>query len=211
MALKGMLNQLLDIKNVIKEGIFETTIWVSTFLCVVFIDLDIGLLIGVAISICALYIKGWKSYSCLLGTLPNSGVYVDIATHKAAEEISDVKIFRYGGSINFATRSAFKKTLYKLINTTKRQNNGKEFEEAETMKTLIIDLSLVLHLDAAGCKCLQDIRENMKLLNVDLYLTSPSDCVYDALIRAVAYDAGKFDIFTSVHDAVLHSHRKLVE
>jgi solute carrier family 26, other len=199
MALKGMLNQLLDLKNVVKEGVIETSIWVVTFVSVVLIDLDIGLLIGVVMSIGALYIKGWKSYYCLLGTYPDLGVYVDLATHQAAIEVPDVKIFRYAGSINFATRAAFKKALYKSLS------------DMQAMKVLIVDLSFVLHLDAAGCKCLADIRDTMNGLNIDFFLAGAADRVYDALLRGEAYAAGTFKIFSTVHDGVLFAHRRLVE
>jgi solute carrier family 26, other len=188
MALKGMLNQLLDLKNVVKEGIIETSIWVVTFVSVVLIDLDIGLLIGVIMS-----------YYCLLGTYSDLGVYVDLATHKAAIEVPDVKIFRYAGAINFATRAAFKKALYKSLG------------DMQTMKVLIIDLSFVLHLDAAGCKCLADIRDNLNEQHIDFFLAGAADCVYDALLRAEAYAAGTFQIFSTVHDGVLFAHRRLVE
>lgn len=119
-ALKGMVMQIKDLKRFSKEGIFEVAVWITTFLGVVIIDIDIGLLAGVLVSFFALYIKGYKSYSCMLGVVPNTDVYVDINTHKKALEVPNMKIFRYVGSLNFTSMSSFKKELMLKIGVDHR-------------------------------------------------------------------------------------------
>lgn len=77
------------------------------------------------------------------------------------------------------------------------------------MKTLIIDLSAVPHLDISGCNVFTEIQSEMKLIGVKFALASPNDCVYDALLHCSAIGEGTFQIFATIHDAVLYSSGKL--
>lgn len=77
------------------------------------------------------------------------------------------------------------------------------------MKTLIIDLSGTGHLDNSGCKTFTEIQSEMKLLGVKFFLASPNDCVFDALIHSSALGEGTFQVFATIHDAVLYSQGKL--
>ncbi|CAO1396533.1 unnamed protein product [Diamesa tonsa] len=45
---------------------------------------------------------------------------VDLKTHKSAMKVPTIQIFRYSGSINFASRSGFKKTLFNSIGVDHR-------------------------------------------------------------------------------------------
>jgi solute carrier family 26, other len=211
-----MLMQIKELKTVRKEGIFETLVWIGTFLSVVIIDIDIGLMMGICISLLALYVKGWKAYDCLLGEVPETGIYVDLATHKGAHEVPDTKIFRYTGSLNFASKSGFKKSLFKKIGVdTKVLRRASVFAgRHETtglqgMHSLIIDLSCVPHMDVSACKLFNEIKKEMQLLGVAFLLASPNDRVYDALLHSDSYNAGSFKQFATVHDAVLYVQGKL--
>lgn len=208
--------QVKDLKRFKREGILEMTVWISTFLTVVIIDIDIGLLTGILVSLFALYLKGWKSYSCLLGQVPGTDIYIDLKTHREVMQVQNIKIFHYCGSINFASRAGFKKDLFNAIGVDHRVIRRASLCESATevrgfgqgMHTLIIDLSAVAHLDNAGCKTFTEIKNEMKLLDVKLFLASASDCVYDSLVHASQLGEPTFECFTTVHDAVLYAQGK---
>ncbi|CAO1408164.1 unnamed protein product [Diamesa hyperborea] len=211
-ALKGMLTQVMDLKRFAREGVLEMMVWISTFVTVVIVDIDIGLLTGILVSLFALYIKGWKSYSCLLGQVPDTDIYVDLKTHKSAMKVPTIQIFRYSGSINFASRSGFKKTLFNSIGVDHRVirrasmcESAAEARGLQGMRTLIIDLSAVSHLDNSGCKTFTEIQNEMQLLGCKLFLASALDCVYDALVHSNNLGEPAFKVFSTIHDAVLYS------
>lgn len=222
-ALKAMFMQAKELKRFFKEGIMEGLVWCVTFFCVVLIDIDIGLFLGMLVSVIALYLKGWKSHCCLLGEIPGTSVYVDLKHHKASIEIPNIKIFRYTGSVNFASRSAMKRSLYELINVTvtviRRAsiNNGSTRTEGgpsettglQRMGVLIIDLSSVAHIDSAGVKILTEIQHEMKILGTLFLLATPSDRVFKSISRATLLGEGPFSIFPTIHDAVLYSQSKI--
>lgn len=215
-ALKGMLMQVKDLKRFKREGVLEMAVWISTFLTVIIVDIDIGLLTGILVSLFALYLKGWKSYSCLLGQVPGTDIYIDLKTHREVMQVPNIKIFHYCGSINFASRAGFKKDLFNAIGVDHRVIRRASLCETATevrgfgqgMRALIIDLSAVAHLDNSGCKTFTEIKNEMKLLDVKFFLASASDCVYDSLVHASTLGEPTFECFMTVHDAVLYAQGK---
>jgi solute carrier family 26, other len=216
-ALKGMFMQVKDLRRFIREGILETSEWIGTFLVVVIVDIDVGLLAGITISILALYIKGLKSYSSMLGQVPDTDIYVDLKTHKNVMELPKIKIYRHHGSINFATCSSFKKNLFERIGVNHRlirRASMCELHHSEArgfstpLRTLIIDLGCVGHIDMSGYRTFIEICNEMKLLDVKTFLANASDPVFDSIERAIKIGSPSFIIFSSVHDAVLYAQSK---
>lgn len=215
-ALKKMFTQVAELKIFARQGKLEVFNWLVTFLGVVILDIDIGLLIGILFSLLTFYIKGFKPYGSLLGTMTNaqSGIYVDIDNHKNAIELLQMKIYRYCGAINFAC--SFKQQLYKEISVdygkirrasigVSSKLPGEELNNLIAYDTLILDLSCCSHLDMAGCTVLTEIAKEIKILSVRLFIAAPSDRVYDTLVQSMTMGEGPFDIFPTLHDAVLYA------
>lgn len=72
------------------------------------------------------------------------------------------------------------------------------------MRSVIVDLSTVPHLDFAACQVFTEIQKELDLLGCTLVLTNPQDSVYDTLIHAHILREGPFKIYASIHDAVLY-------
>lgn len=92
--------------------------------------------------------------------------------------------------------------------STISQTAGLHGAEAEQnsllgMRTLIVDLSSVTHIDVAGVKTFQEIKKEMDLLNVQLILTGPNDRVFAVFKHAEWLGVGSFWVMPSIHDAVL--------
>ena len=170
---------------------------------------------GICVSLIALYIKGWKATYALIGVVPNTDIYVDAATHKRARQLPNIKIFRYTGAVNFASRATFKKALYKTIDITFKKIRsaslgGDETKQLVGMRTLIIDLSCITHMDSAAFKTCKEIQKEMELFNAELILTGPNDRVYDALRHAEFLDNVSFLVMPSIHDAVTYATAKYI-
>uniref|UniRef100_A0A1I8N0E2 STAS domain-containing protein n=1 Tax=Musca domestica TaxID=7370 RepID=A0A1I8N0E2_MUSDO len=229
-ALKPMFMQAGELKKFSKQGKLELLTWISTFLCVVLIDIDIGLLIGVCISLLSLYIKGLKPYSCLLGYIPEaSAVYVDMNHHRNAFEVPETKIFRYAGSLNFATSMYFRKALNKALGLDSDKarrasyiplsQNGSATAAAaangglnslsqlnSSFRYLILDFSMLGHIDVAGCRTLSDVKNDLEKRGVCTYMATPTDRVYDCLVHSMVLGEGPFEIFPTLHDAVEYAN-----
>lgn len=82
-ALKGMLMQVTHFKNFYKLSRLDATVWMATFLSVVIFAIDIGLLVGIILSLACIFIRGMKPYTCLLGHVPQTDLYLDVNRYKA--------------------------------------------------------------------------------------------------------------------------------
>lgn len=131
-ALKGMLMQTKEFFVFWKLSRLDAAVWMATFMSVVIFSIDIGLLVGIVLSLACIFIRGMKPYTCLLGHIPKTDLYLDINRYRAvsndqmippplvdwnelnvlqAEELNSIKIYHYCGSLNFASRTSFKTEL----------------------------------------------------------------------------------------------------
>ncbi|XP_055881917.1 prestin-like isoform X4 [Biomphalaria glabrata] len=113
-ALKGMFKQFADLIALWKISLFDFATWLVTFCATVFLDVDLGLLVGVVFALLTVIMKSQRPYSCLLGQVPGTDIYRDISVYKVAKEIPNIKIFRFDSAIFFANSEFFKNSLYKL-------------------------------------------------------------------------------------------------
>lgn len=81
-ALKGMLMQITSIKKFWSLSKLDGTVWVITFLTTVIINVDVGLMVGLIVSILTVMILGMKPYTCVLGSVPNTDLYVDTSRYR---------------------------------------------------------------------------------------------------------------------------------
>lgn len=124
-----------------------------------------------------MYIKGWRSQYALLGAVKDSGIYVNIETHKKAIELPNIKIFQYIGAINFASAGAFKRSLYKMVGENRPKPTEINANDGAVLRKLqphavIVDLSSVSHIDVAACKVLAEIQTDFLISNTCMYASS---------------------------------------
>lgn len=215
-ALKPMIMQVTQIKRFAQQGKLELLTWVATFLGVVFIDIDVGLFIGICMSLLSLYVKGLKPYGQLLGTMADLGnVYVVLDDHEKAVEIPQTKIFQYTGSLNFATRNHYKKTMYRCLEIDSQKLRRASLIALELMtgdirrlnpfRALILDFSRLGHIDIAGCRTLTEIKNEVSIFGVRVFIAGAADRVYDTIVHSMALGEGPFEVFPTLHDAVVYS------
>ena len=94
-ALKGMFVQFKDFFVVIKLAPLDAGIWMVTFLAVVLIDIDIGLVVGIMASVSLLIYRGHRPYAAFLGRLPGTELFVDTSLFPNALEVPGITIFRW--------------------------------------------------------------------------------------------------------------------
>jgi len=83
---------LLQAKQLVKFWKLNKTdalIWLVTFIIVILINIDIGLLAGLLVSLIVIIFKSIQPYTCLLGHIPDTDLYLDLSRYKA---VSSLKI-----------------------------------------------------------------------------------------------------------------------
>lgn len=90
-----MLWQVKDFFKFWKISRLDATVWMATFLTVVIVSIDVGLLVGIVFSLATIFIRGMKAYVCLLGHVPNTDLYLDIKRYKAVSHSFSLFDFFY--------------------------------------------------------------------------------------------------------------------
>lgn len=72
-----MLLQARDLSSFWRLSKLDGLVWIITFLTVVLVDIDYGLLVGLGLSLASILVQGMKPYTCLLGVMPNMDIYLD--------------------------------------------------------------------------------------------------------------------------------------
>nr|AKN21608.1 slc26a-4 [Schmidtea mediterranea] len=113
-ALKSMLMKFVELKELWLFSIWDFSVWMVTFLFTIFLDVQYGLIAGVALSIISIVLRTQSPNSHILGQISGTDLYKNVAVYGDCHEIPGIKIFRYEGSIYYACKDHFKKiALYK--------------------------------------------------------------------------------------------------
>ncbi|CAG5134604.1 unnamed protein product, partial [Candidula unifasciata] len=110
-SLKGLLMQFTELKRLWTVSKVDYTVWLVTFVATVFLDVDLGLLIGLIYNIVPILLRTQQPYCCLLGRLPNTDVFVDSKVHLEAVPVPGIKIFKFEAPLYFANMDNFKAAL----------------------------------------------------------------------------------------------------
>ena len=173
----------------------QKIVWIFTFLSVVLLNVDVGLIIGLSVSIFSIVIN--DQFFNLKSLSGNNSSTELIRSHNLPV---NVKIYKIETSIYFANCENVKKKLLKacgfnsmekLFEAQKKTSleinvsheNGyakdenqidlKKIEKNTNNQKLIIDFSAVNYIDTNGVKMLLDIVESMKKANIFVYICSP--------------------------------------
>lgn len=79
--------QVKDFFKFWKISRLDAMVWMATFLTVVIVSIDVGLLVGIVLSLSCIFIRGMKPYICLLGHVPNTDLYLDVKRYKAVSVV----------------------------------------------------------------------------------------------------------------------------
>lgn len=206
-----MLVQVTEFPRFFKKSKLDGLVWMATFLTVCIVSIDIGLLVGIVLSVMCIFIHSLKADICILGNIPETDLFLDIERFEKAVEIPFVKIFHYSGGINFATKASFRNRLcsrlgINLLKELKHFNNktgkskGKNFITNVNFKHLVLDFSALSSIDPSSVVMLTNLIKDFNKLNVNVSIASCSNEIYDILLR------NEFDfmniLFPTIPDAI---------
>lgn len=82
MALQGMLMKITEFIKFWKLDKIDAIIWAITFLTVILLDVEYGLLVGLLVCLAKLIVIATKPYACLLALAPGTELYLDTRRYK---------------------------------------------------------------------------------------------------------------------------------
>jgi len=90
--------------------------FVVTFLATIFISIETGLLVGVAVSVMFIIYRLSNPHIAELGQIPNSNTYRNLARFDELDTVQEALILRFDAPLFFANSSSFKETILSRIN-----------------------------------------------------------------------------------------------
>ncbi|CAG5047199.1 unnamed protein product [Parnassius apollo] len=218
-SLKGMFMQVKEFRKFWRLSKLDAIVWLVTFLTTVIIDIDIGLAAGLLASVATLFCRSQKPYTCLLGRVLNTDLYLDTKRYRAAEEIPGIKIFHYCGGLNFASKNLFRATLFRKIGYLKPTESVQEEDDltksesyqwdptiGHRVQCVIIDATALSYVDGPGVKSLVAAQRELVLNNITVLLAGANGPVLEMIERynSLETEQLQLDTFPTVHDAVVY-------
>ncbi|XP_039297762.1 solute carrier family 26 member 10 isoform X1 [Nilaparvata lugens] len=217
-ALKGVLFQVKDFFRIWKMSTLDGITWLVTYLTVILVEIDIGLLVGVFVSIVTIFIQGMKPYTCQLARLPNTDIYVDSTRYTKTEEVKGVCIVHYAGGLNFANRVYFKKAVHQIYKecaenevnlVVKGKSTSDDDIENGKIQFIILNLSAMQYVDPAGSSTISSIAQEFSQISVNILLAAVGGPVHDAMQLCGVFGNNLITCFPTIHDAVLYAESKM--
>ena len=91
-----------------------------TCLSTIFLDISMGLIIGISFSISTILLRGCVAKGYTLATQKNSGVYVPEKQYQNVQQSDTIMVFKYESSLYFTTVSHFKEELERAYENNKK-------------------------------------------------------------------------------------------
>ncbi|KAI7843851.1 hypothetical protein COHA_002402 [Chlorella ohadii] len=178
---------------------FDWLVWVTSFLCTLFLGVEIGIGIGVGVSLLVVIYRTAFPRITTLGRLPGTSIYRSTKQYPEAEPQPNVLILRIDSPIWFANVESVKE----FVRTSITRQSKAAAEGGDRVRAVVLDLSPVTDVDATGIHFLDDLVDELRDDNVDLVLGNPAKNVLVQLKRAhLVRKIGRANIHINVADAV---------
>ncbi|XP_045055677.2 solute carrier family 26 member 6 isoform X5 [Desmodus rotundus] len=109
--LKGMLTQFRDVCSLWEANRTDLLIWLVTFVATTLLNLDLGLAVAVAFSLLLVVVRTQLPHYSVLGQVPDTDIYRDVAEYSEAREVPGVKVFRSSATMYFANAELYSDAL----------------------------------------------------------------------------------------------------
>jgi sulfate permease, SulP family len=150
-----------------------------------------GLIFAVGLTLIPLMHKLSSPQDSVLGRLPGSDNFVDLARHPEADQVPGVLIFRPNGVLFFANANRIHARLRGLLR-----------DAGKTAKAVIINLEASPEIDVTSLEMLGQLRDELRVDGIDLYLARLHDPVRDLFRRSGFLTEMERNLFQGVDLAV---------
>ncbi|XP_072976049.1 sulfate transporter 4.1, chloroplastic-like isoform X1 [Typha angustifolia] len=175
-------------------------LWTITFLTTLIFGIEIGVLVGVGVSLAFVIHESANPHIAVLGRLPGTTVYRNIWQYPEAYTYSGIVVVRVDAPIYFANISYIKDRLREYELNLSTTNRG---PDVGRIYFVIIEMSPVTYVDSSAVQALKDLHQEYKARRIQIAVANPNRQVHLLLSTSGLIDLiGKEWCFVRVHDAV---------
>ena len=166
---------------------------VLTFFATLSLGIQWGILVGVAASVLLFLVRTTRPYFAILGRIPASQTYVNVARHPHAETLPGIILVRVDAQFYFGNVSFLKETVRTLVR-----------DSEAPVRYFVLEAAGVNDLDSAAAATLAELDEELAAQGVRLVLTRIKGPVRDVLHRSGLLEklASEGRVYLSTHRAI---------
>lgn len=165
-----------------------------TFIATLAFGIQEGILTGIVLSLALVIYKSTYPHWAVLGKLPDTNYYRNIARFPEAKDRPDVLVYRFDSQLYFANIQYFVDSLCEAIK-----------KKDPALKMVVINAQAINALDMSAVYGLKDLLISLKERNYTIYFTEVIGPVRDTMKKTGIYELiGKEHFHMRVHDAIKH-------
>ncbi len=145
---------------------------VLTFFATLSLGIQWGILVGIAASVLLFLVRTTRPHFAVLGRIPQSQTYVNIARHPHAETLPGIILVRVDAQFYFGNISFLKETVRTLVR-----------DSEDPVRYFVLEAAGVNDLDSAAAATLAELDEELGAQGIKLVLTRIKGPVRDVLHR----------------------------
>ncbi|XP_039036098.1 probable sulfate transporter 4.2 [Hibiscus syriacus] len=176
-------------------------LWTITAATTLFLGIEIGVLVGVGVSLAFVIHESANPHIAVLGRLPGTTVYRNIEQYPEAYTYNGIVIVRIDAPIYFANISYIKDRLreYEVV----IDKSARRGPEVERIYYVILEMAPVTYIDSSAVQALKDLHQEYKSREIQIAISNPNREVLLTLSKSGVVELiGKEWYFVRVHDAV---------
>ena len=190
-AVAGLVD-VAEVRHLWKVKRTDLAMLVLTFAATLFLGIEEGIAVGVGGSLLLLIWKSTRPHVAVLGRLPGTADYRNVARFEDAETTPGVLALRLDAQIYFGNVNFLKETLDRL-----------EGEQKDPLRAVVLDASGINQVDASAESAFREVLEAYRARGVRLVFADVKGPVRDVFERSgFDEDVGKDGFFFNVHDAM---------
>ncbi|KAH9317719.1 hypothetical protein KI387_019488, partial [Taxus chinensis] len=175
--------------------------WVTTSITTLFLGIEIGVLVGVGISLAFVIHESANPHIAVLGRLPGTTVYRNIKQYPEAYIYHGIVIVRIDAPIYFANISYIKDRLREY--EARSDGTAKHGVQVEKIFYVVIEMAPVTYIDSSAAEALKELYQEYKARNIQMAISNPNQEILSTLAKSGVVELiGKEWYFVRVHDAV---------
>ncbi len=190
-AVFGLINYKEAI-HLYKSNIKDFWMLITTFLATLILGVELGIGLGIIISLAMVLFKTTKPHTARLARVPNTHFYRNIKRFDNLEIIEELLIYRFDAQLFFANVNYFKDKLYEYERIKK-----------DNLSLLIIDGESINNIDSTAIQALEEIIIDFNSRDIEVLFTGIKGPVRDKMIKSGFMEKAQEDhFFMSIQEAV---------
>ncbi|MBX3248278.1 MAG: solute carrier family 26 protein [Myxococcales bacterium] len=191
-AVAGLVD-VHEVKHLWKVKRTDLALLVTTFVATLTLGIEEGILVGVGASLVAFVVRTTRPHVAILGRLPGTEEYRNVANYPDAQRTPGVLALRIDAQFYFGNVTFLKETLKK-----------EELAMEERLRRVVLDATSINQLDSSAEAALAELWHAYRERGIDLVLAGVKGPVREVMERSGLWQKlGSAGHTLRVHDAVV--------